>query len=201
MNQWKNAPILLIVIWIAFMLEMVLHSFPNKHIPQGCRKGFVSGYQPSGQAPGVLRPRRFGISREAWVLIAWVLANLGFWALYWKKIIDADALLLLTLFYACMDTICVLFFCPFQVLFMRNRCCVNCTIYQWGYVMMFLPLLMIPNLYSWTLFGMSLVMFLRWEWTVYRHPERFSEQSNLAIRCSNCHDKLCQQRKALHPKK
>ena len=43
------------------------------------------------------------------------------------------------------------------------------------------------------LFALSLVVFVAWELCVILHPERFWEQTNEALRCANCTDKLCTQ--------
>ena len=38
---------------------------------------------------------------------------------------------------------------------------------------------------------------LRWELTFYRHPERFSENTNEYLSCKNCTEKLCTHKKQL----
>ena len=93
--------------------------------------------------------------------------------------------------------ICILFFCPFQTWFMKNRCCAVCRIYNWDFAMMFTPYLFIPNGYTWSLLGMSLLLLIRWEITVHRHPERFAENTNAALSCKNCEEKLCHHKKQL----
>ena len=40
---------------------------------------------------------------------------------------------------------------------------------------------------------MSILVWLIWELAVMMYPERFSEITNEALRCSNCTDKLCTQ--------
>ena len=45
---------------------------------------------------------------------------------------------------------------------------------------------------------MSVILLLRWEITFYLHPERFSEKTNLYLKCSNCTEKLCSHKKQLH---
>ena len=47
-------------------------------------------------------------------------------------------------------------------------------------------------------YGLSLAVtatlaFLLWEWMLLRHPERFWERTNAALRCASCTDKLCTQ--------
>jgi hypothetical protein len=93
--------------------------------------------------------------------------------------------------YGVCDIICILFFCPFQTWFMKNRCCTTCRIYNWDFAMLFTPFLFIPSLYTYSLLGMALLILARWEITYKLHPERFSERTNEALRCKNCTEKLC----------
>ena len=100
--------------------------------------------------------------------------------------------------YAVCDMICILFFCPFQTWFLKNKCCSACRIYNWDYAMMFTPLFFVRAAYSWSLFALSLVLLLRWEITFYRHPEWFSERTNAYLHCANCKEKLCTHKTQLH---
>ena len=75
---------------------------------------------------------------------------------------------------------------------MKNKCCVNCRIYDWGHFMMFTPMLFIKNFYSWSLFFTALVVLINWEISYAKHPERFFAGSNKRIQCENCKDKSCQ---------
>ena len=63
--------------------------------------------------------------------------------------------------------------------------------------MMFTPLVFIPSFYTWSLLGLSLLLLLVWEIYVHAYPERFYEESNAAIRCENCKEKLCQHKTQL----
>ena len=87
--------------------------------------------------------------------------------------------------------ICILFFCPFQSWLMKNKCCVTCRIYNWDYAMMFTPLFFVKNGFTWSLLALSVALLIRWELTFYRHPERFSENTNAYLKCKNCTEKLC----------
>jgi hypothetical protein len=55
-------------------------------------------------------------------------------------ILDDGIMILLCSAYSICDIICILFFCPFQTWFMKNKCCSTCRIYNWDYAMMFTPL-------------------------------------------------------------
>ena len=64
--------------------------------------------------------------------------------------------------------------------------------------MMFTPLFFVSKTYTWSLLLLSVALLVRWEITFYRHPERFSEQTNAYLKCSNCSEKLCTHKKQLH---
>ena len=88
-------------------------------------------------------------------------------------------------------SICILFFCPFQTWFMKNKCCGSCRIYNWDYAMMFTPLFFVRENYAWSLLVLSIALLVRWEVTFYLHPERFSENTNEYLMCRNCTERLC----------
>ena len=93
--------------------------------------------------------------------------------------------------------ICILFFCPFQSWFLKNKCCCTCRIYNWDYAMMFTPLFFVRKTYTWSLLALSVALLFRWEITFYLHPERFSEKTNDYLQCRNCSEKLCAHKKQL----
>ena len=125
------------------------------------------------------------------IICAWIALNAVFGILYYAHLIDEGVLLLLSLFYSVCDVICILFFCPFQTWFMKNKCCATCRIYNWDYAMMLTPLVFVRNVYTWSLLAMALCLLIKWEFLVKKHPERFSEKSNAALSCVNCTEKLC----------
>ena len=98
--------------------------------------------------------------------------------------------LISTSFYVC-DIICVIGWCPFKTFLMHNKCCTTCRIFNWDHAMMFSPLIVIPGIWTYTLFGLSLIVLTIWEITCTIYPERFNELSNCALRCENCKDRLC----------
>ena len=80
---------------------------------------------------------------------------------------------------------------------MKNKCCTTCRIYNWDYAMMATPLVFVPTWYTWSLLACALALLIRWEITVRRHPEWFSEQTNCALDCRQCEEKLCHHKKQL----
>jgi len=183
------------IIWLIFMAEMVLRFFPAKLESMGCQKQFEKNYiEIEGcDRKTVVQP---GIVTFA-VAAAWIALNAVIGVLYYTHIIDKGILLLIALAYSVCDVICILFFCPFQTWFMKNKCCATCRIYNWDYAMMFTPLIYIPNIYAWTLLGTAILLLIKWEVTLHKHPERFSEKCNKSLSCAMCKEKLCHQKRQL----
>lgn len=180
------------LIWLVYAVEMVLRLFPSSYESMGCQKQFKKNYHPTGNA--LDKPSE----KPIWaIFFAWIALNGAIYVLYFTHIIDRYILLLVALAYGVCDMICILFFCPFQTWFMKNKCCGSCRIYNWDYAMMFTPFLLIPSLYTWSLLGLALVLLAYWEWTYHRYPERFYEQSNESLKCVNCPEKLCHHKKQL----
>ena len=185
--------IFLIILWIIFVVEMLLRFFPSNIESMGCQKQFRRNYIPTEQdKPNIPKKRGTFISLVSWLLLNGVIA-----ALYFLGVLDAGILILISLFYSVCDMICILFFCPFQTWFMKNKCCGSCRIYNWDYAMMFTPLVLIPHPYTYSLFGMGLLLAVFWEILLHRHPERFAENTNASLKCENCKEKLCHHKKQL----
>ena len=189
----ENMPVILSVIWLFFVVDMLLRFFPSRLESMGCQKQFSCNYKPTGKTIG--DDHRFTPIKA--VIVSWLLLNGAIGAAYLTGWIDQGILLLVSMAYAVCDMICILFFCPFQTWMMRNRCCTTCRIYNWDYAMMFTPFLFIPRFYTWSLLGLALLLLIRWEIALKRHPERFAEKTNCSLSCANCEEKLCQHKKQL----
>ena len=189
----ENMPVILSVIWLFFVVDMLLRFFPSRLESMGCQKQFSCNYKPTGKTIG--DDHRFTPIKA--VIVSWLLLNGAIGAAYLTGWIDQGILLLVSMAYAVCDMICILFFCPFQTWMMRNRFCTTCRIYNWDYAMMFTPFLLIPRLYTWSLLGLALMLLIRWEIALKRHPERFAEKTNCSLSCANCEEKLCQHKKQL----
>ena len=187
-------PVIVQVIWLVFAVEMLLRFFPSRLESPGCQKQFARNYIKSGST----RIRVQDNNGTMLVALLWLCFNALFGGLYMTGILDDGIMLLLCCAYSVCDMICILFFCPFQSWFLKNKCCSTCRIYNWDYAMMFTPLFFIRGLYTWSLLALSLALMFRWEITFYRHPERFSEETNEYLRCANCTEKLCAHKKQLH---
>ena len=183
----ERRPVILSVIWAVFIVEMVLRFFPSRWESPGCQKQFAGNYRKTG----VTEIRIEDNHGVMLVALVWIAFNGIFGALHMAGILDDGVMLLLCCAYSVCDMICILFFCPFQTWFLKNKCCSTCRIYNWDYAMMFTPLFFVRSAYSWSLLVLSMGLLARWEITFYKYPERFSERTNGYLGCQNCTEKLC----------
>jgi len=191
------------VLWAFFMGIMLLHLFPIPSLSMALRKNKEETYV---EVKGYSELELFKFVQDqnikAWkIMLIWLSGNAVVGVLYLFGILDVADLLMLTVFYFLSDYICILFFCPFQTGIMKNKCCVNCRIYDWGHFMMFTPMLFIQNFFSWSLFFTSLVVLIHWEIIYAKHPYRFWSGSNKTLQCQNCKDKTCQVKNRLKREK
>lgn len=190
----EKMPVVIYVVWGIYTVEMIARFFPSSFESPGCQKQFARNYIKTGNTRIVVH------DNNATMLVAliWIVFNGIFGALHMMGILDDGIMIVLCSVYSVCDMICILFFCPFQSWFLKNKCCSACRIYNWDYAMMFTPLFFVSKTYTWSLLLLSVALLVRWEITFYRHPERFSEQTNAYLKCSNCSEKLCTHKKQLH---
>ena len=191
---YEDIPWLLGLIGLVYGVEMAIRFFPAKLESMGCQKQFARNYEPISEES---IPTNQSWKRTALVAVVWFALNAIIGVLYFMGLIDRGILILIALAYSVCDIICILFFCPFQTWFMKNRCCTTCRIYNWDFAMMFTPLVFIPHWYTYSLLGCALALLLRWEITYRIHPERFSVATNRCLDCSRCEEKLCSHKKQL----
>lgn len=186
-------------VWLIFMLIMISHLFPTEMRSMALRKGEQKYFHKKEKYSELDLMKFVQIQNiRAWkVMLVWLGFNAIFGILYLAHIIDEADLFMLTTFFFLCDYICILFFCPFQTYIMKNKCCVNCRIYDWGHFMMFTPMLFIRNFFSWSLFFTSVVVLIHWEIKYAKYPERFWFGSNKTLQCHNCQDKTCQIKRKL----
>lgn len=193
-NEFENRPVFLIGMWCVFVVEMVLRFFPSKLESPGCQKQFKQNYIKTGKTSYKIQDN----NGTMLVALIWIIFNGIFGCLHMTGILDDGFMLVLCSAYSVCDMICILFFCPFQSWILKNKCCCTCRIYNWDYAMMFTPLFFVRNWYSWSLLILSVALLLRWEITFYMYPERFAEETNGYLTCSNCSEKLCHHKTQLH---
>ena len=191
---------LLLAVWLVDMLTQLVPA-TKAVVALGSQKSFLKHFRP--EIPPItahsLRERMVRATKRAYIVfVIWAILIAALGILYGKKIIgDLGLFWISCLFYVC-DLICVLFWCPFRHFIMKNRCCTTCRIFNWDHLMMFTPLIYVGGFYCTSLVVLSIVVFLVWEWTALRHPERFDEGTNQALKCAECTDRLCLHAKKIH---
>ena len=178
----------LALVWITLFVDGLLKLFPLKYEAMGSQKQFKKNFAP---AKDKAKAKMASGKKVILVAALWVVLNAIIAHLYFKSIIDAGIMVIISLFYSVCDMICILFFCPFQRWFLGNRCCTTCRIYNWDFAMMFTPMLFIGGGFALSLALVSLALLVRWELTYKLHPERFSPSANKSLECANCREKLC----------
>ena len=146
LDGYGGLPWVLGVIWIVYAIEIFLRFFPSDIESPGCQKQFARNFCPTDEKT----PQLISWKRTFAVTAAWLALNAAIGLLYYTSIIDRGVLILVSLTYGVCDMICILFFCPFQTWFMKNRCCSDCRIYNWDFAMMFTPYIFIPSVYTWS---------------------------------------------------
>lgn len=173
------------LIFVFFQFKMIRRLIPQKIESMGNQKIFRKNYI----ATGINVKRDF---RAALIIASiWILINLVFGILYLKEIFDAGIMMIISMFYAVCDLICVLFYCPFQRWIMKNKCCNTCRIYNWDFAMMFTPLVFVPGIYNYSLVLVSLLVLFIWEYNYIVNTNRFHEESNENLKCKNCKEFMC----------
>lgn len=189
----ENIPIIMWLIWLFYVIDMTFRLYPSKHESVGCQKQFAKNYIEANNTKPQLQSWKITLL----VAAVWIVPNAIIGIIHYIGLIDDWMMFLLSLAYSVCDIICILFFCPFQTWFMKNKCCTSCRIYNWDYPMMFTPMIFVKSFYTWSLLGIALLTLIVWEVAVHRNPERFSEKTNACLSCANCEEKLCQHKKQL----
>lgn len=195
MNFFRGFSILHIL-WLVWVVDMIQQIIPIKNkLPLGSMKLFASRFRPIRDKINYQALREYIVTTtkaayKVFVLWCALLAVIG--GLYFAGILTKPMLFLISaLFYVC-DLICVLIWCPFRLI-MKTRCCTTCRIFNWDHLMMFSPMVFMGGFYGMSLVLIAFLAWLVWELCVMMYPERFWDKSNLALKCSECTDKLCTQ--------
>ncbi len=184
------------ILWLIWMTDMLLQLIPVKnHISIGSQKIFESLFRPIKEKINYKNLKKYikDTTASAYKVMAiWIVLTIIISILYLSGTIDTGMMIVLSTFFYVCDLICVLIWCPFRLI-MKNKCCTTCRIFNWDHLMMFLPIVAVNSFYSWSLVIFAVLIWIAWEVCVFVYPERFWENSNMALRCSECTDKLCTQ--------
>jgi len=187
------------LLWAGFMAMMLHHLWPKEPFTMACLKRKENKFLPV-ESYSRLQLLEYIQQQNiaAWkVMLIWLIGNGCVGILHAVGIVGNREMILLSVFYFLCDYICILFYCPFQSHIMKNKCCVNCRIYDWGHFMMFTPMLFIKSFFSLSLFFTASVVLIHWELVYAKHPERFYSGSNRHLQCASCTDRTCQIKNAI----
>ena len=194
-NFFKEFDILHLL-WGVLVCDMIYQILPIKNkVALGSQKLFANRFKPILEKINYEALKNYVVTttKAAYkVFIIWTVVNIVLGILYYTNVINKIWLFMISVFFYVCDLICVLVWCPFRLL-MKNKCCTTCRIFNWDHLMMFTPLIFVGGFYSTSLVIMSILAWLVWELCVMMYPERFSEITNAALKCSECTDKLCTQ--------
>lgn len=195
MNFFKQFHILHIL-WVIWVFDMILQIIPIKNnLALGSQKLFANRFRSSNSKTNYDKLKDYikTTTKSAYkVFIIWALLIASVGTLYHFNIINKIWIFMISIFFYVCDLICVLIWCPFRLI-MKNKCCTTCRIFNWDHIMMFSPLIFIGGFFSISLVVIASLAWLVWEICVMLYPERFSEITNTALRCTKCTDKLCTQ--------
>ena len=182
------------LLWLWYMVEKML-PFPDLK-PKGSMKYLRSCYQEAPQKDDkawrdILKEQiKTDNKRAGLVLVCWGIGIMILYLLLREEWIQAAHLFLLSCLFYIGDLVCILIWCPFRSIFMKNKCCTQCRIYNWDTIFLIVPLLLVPGFYSHSLGVLALVNVGIWEVTRIIHPERYYAISNAMLQCRNCKGEL-----------
>ena len=177
--------------WMYLMYEMILVSIPSLNNYSYSGKLFDRHYDcddkyKEEKLKDYTKKNRL---RAVRALVFWILLNGVLAYIYFKMDLSPVYMYLLFVFYYWSDMFCVNVWCPFHKIIVRNKCCNECRIYNWGHIMYLTPLIFIKSFWTYSLVVVGIFLFIQWEYMNLKHPERFSPISNKTLRCGNCdHD-------------
>ena len=195
MNFFKSFS-LFHILWVIWLFDMICQLIPIKnYIPLGSQKLFSQHFAPIKEKINYAALKKyvhFMAVGAGKIIALWVLLIGAIAVCYYTKIITKEILFLISIAFYVFDLVCVLIWCPFRLI-LKTRCCTTCRIFNWDHMMMFSPIIFMGGFYAISLFLVAMVVLLVWEISVLMHPERFWENTNDALKCANCTDKLCNQ--------
>lgn len=177
----------LFLVGLQFLVDLVLKLFGCKYAPVGAVKHLKANYLPTG----VSKTPKNDWKATFTIALLWGVAVATFGLLKFFGILDEGLLVLAFLALCVLDGLSIHFFCPFRVFVMKNKCCTTCRIYNWDGLMITSPLYFVHNIPSFIVIGVAFVLFLWWEIVFKMHPERFFEETNATLKCSNCKNSNC----------
>ena len=178
------------LLWVYLMYEMIIVLVPkfNNYSYSGkiFKRHFIEAETYSKEKLDKFTKRNTKKAINAFIF--WGILNSIIGYVYIKCNLSSIYMYLLFLFYYWSDMFCVNVWCPFHKLIVKNKCCNECRIYNWGHIMYLTPLIFIPTVWTYSLVLVGIIVFIQWEYMNKKYPERFSPISNKSLRCNECNN-------------
>ena len=178
------------LLWVYLMYEMIIVLIPkfNNYNYSGklFKRHFIEAQTYNKEK--LYKFTQKNTKKAINAFIFWIGLNSVIGYIYIKYNLKPVYMYLLFLFYYWADMFCVNVWCPFHKLIVRNKCCNECRIYNWGHIMYLTPLVFIPSFWTYSLVLVGVIIFIQWEYMNKKYPERFSPISNRNLRCNECNN-------------
>jgi len=178
------------LLWVYLMYEMIIVLVPkfNNYSYSGkiFKRHFIEAETYSKEKLDKFTKRNTKKAINAFIF--WGILNSIIGYVYIKCNLSPIYMYLLFLFYYWSDMFCVNIWCPFHKFIVKNKCCNECRIYNWGHIMYLTPLIFIPTFWTYSLVLVGIIVFIQWEYMNKKYPERFSPISNKSLRCNECNN-------------
>jgi hypothetical protein len=123
------------------------------------------------------------------VALFWIAILFLITVLFYFNVIGVLSLYLLIAFFIFTDALFINFWCLFRKLITGSKCCNTCRIHNWGPILAFSPLILIPTFWTYTILFFAFLILIQWEYLHWKHPKRFYEITNNNLQCQNCIEK------------
>lgn len=157
--------------------------------PVGARKHLKKEFIKAEVSPNInIQEIMSAQTKQAFkIVLLWVLFLVCEGIVNGLNLLNEQLIVLVVIGLRILSNLFVLVWCPFGVI-MHNKCCTECRIFNWDELMVNSPMIFIPNIFSIFALLLSLFIFIQWEWTIAKHPERFISEINKSIdcKCSAC---------------
>ncbi len=173
--------------WAIFVIDILVVMIPRfaRHTPSGKHLGKYfkeREYNPQALLNYVKKMNVRALLTFALYIV--LLMVVGY--LYFTRVINRNHIFLLVITLNFIDYFSINTWCIFHKVFIRNRCCNTCRIYNWDHFLKFGPFIFIWEFRTLSLFFLGVLALIQWEVSYALYPERFIDISNENLTCTQC---------------
>ncbi|MFC1790612.1 hypothetical protein ACFLZP_03985 [Patescibacteria group bacterium] len=175
------------LVWAYVCWRMIKPLFPRLNKGSQGGKCFSNNFEPIQQNLSkknlLKKVIRQTDKAELRVVAFWLVLLAIPGILYYGGIISELGIYNAFFVFLLLDRIAVLYWCPFRDWLVKNRCCNDCVVNKWGYLIVASSLIYIPSFWTYSVIFLAALNLIQWEWLRYKHPERFSPLFNKSLAC------------------